>query len=259
MVLRPIFEPEPPITTDYVPAWSAVERQQTAPARAWWLIAQPDHARLSGEIAAHFSAPSFPAVDAQIVHAVATHDAGWNLFESDWSRPPRVHRDGRPVSFFEIEPHTFLRAWTASIDRAQEDSPAGAYIVSQHFCWLGEFRLERAQDPPLVQELIRAFLADERQRQAELADATGVVVAHREQLTLLQFCDLLSLYLCSGSRQSVEFPQAFPSGRIRAHYDRETCVLTRSPFTRAWSATVKAHRYPDSHDRADATLAVSLR
>ena len=141
MVLRPIFDFEPPSTTEFVPAWSAVEQRQRATANSWWLITQPDHAGFSGEIAAHFSRDGFPKIDSQIVEAIAMHDAGWNLFESDPKKPPRVHPDGRPVSFFEIEPQMFLRAWTASVDRTQEESARGAYMVSQHFVSLGEYRL----------------------------------------------------------------------------------------------------------------------
>ena len=259
MVLHPIFDSEPPVTPDYVPAWNAVEQSQTAKAGAWWLIAQPDHAGLSGAIAVHFAAAGFPAVDPQTAHAVAMHDAGWNLFESDWRQPPRLHPDGRPVSFFEIEPQDFLRAWTASIDRAQEDSPGGAYMVSQHFSGLGEFRLQRVQDPPDVQQQVRAFLADERKRQVELKRSKSDVSSWDTLLPLLQFCDLLSLYLCSGSRQPVDFPQPFAAGFVRSHYENRACVLTPSPFAAAWEAGVNAHRYPRSSDNAGATLFMALK
>ena len=122
MVLRPIFDPVPVPAPGFIAAWSAVEQQQTAPARAWWLITQPDHAALSGEIARHFSGTGFPAVSQQIVQAIALHDAGWNLFEADAKTATPVHPDGRPISFFEVEPRDFLRAWIASIDRAAEES-----------------------------------------------------------------------------------------------------------------------------------------
>jgi len=258
MVLRPIFDSEPPCTPDFVSAWSAVEQQQTAPAPAWWLITQPDHARLSGDIAAHISTAGFPHPDSQIVAAIAMHDAGWNLFESD-TQPPRFHPNGRPASFFEIEPGDFLRAWTASVDRAQEDSTAGAYLVSQHFAWLGEFRLQRVADPPEVQSLIRAFLAQERRRRDELHRRASDVASWDLLLPLLQFCDLLSLYVCSGARQPVEFPQEFAAGRVRARHDHGVCILTPSPFPAAWNATVKARRYPRSSAGAGTMIAIAFQ
>jgi hypothetical protein len=36
---------------------------------------------------------------------------------------------------------------------------------------------------------------------------------------LLQFCDLLSLYLCTGITQAVEFPQQFRGEKIAGRYD----------------------------------------
>ncbi len=259
MVLRPILDSELPTTAEFVSAWHAVEQHQTANASAWWLITQPDHAALSGEIAAHFAREGFPKLDAQIIHAIAMHDAGWNLFESDRRQPPRVHPDGRPVSFFEIDPPTFLRAWTASVDRAQEDSAAGAYLVSQHFAWLGEFRLQRGGDPPDVQQQVRAFLADESRRRAELARSPSDISRWDALLPVLQFCDLCSLFLCSGSRQPVEFPQAFAAGHIRARYDDAACVLTPSPFAAPWKAVVNARRHPRSAEFSGTGVSVLVR
>lgn len=259
MVLRPILDSELPLTSDFVHPWIAIERQQTAPAHSWWLIAQPDHAALSGDIAAHLSRDTFPLLDPQIVSAIAMHDAGWNLFEHDEHSTPRVHPDGRPVAFFEIAPQSFLRAWTASIDRVQEDSAMGAYMVSQHFAWLGRYRLERAADPPDVKALISDFLREEEVRQTELLkDSTGRAGCDA-LLPVLQFCDLLSLYLCSGTRQPVEFPHEFPFGRIRAQVQDDACLLSPNPFRGAWTASYRATRYPPETAQSICTLSAPLK
>ena len=239
MVLQPIFDPEPAVTRDFVPAWNAIEWQQTAAARGWWLIPQAAHAALSGEIAAHFSAQGCPKGDAQIVRAIAKHDAGWELFEADPKKPPCVHPDGRPVSFFEVRPQIFLQAWTASIDRVEEESAMGAYVVSQHFCWLGEYRLNRVADPPDVRLQIDEFITRERQRQSTLYASAGTP-DWNSILPLLQFCDLFSLYLCSGARQPVEFPQELAAGRVRARFEDGKYVLSPTPFAGPWSATLTA-------------------
>ena len=276
MVLRPIFDhptklpglpgiPDndsaPPLRTDFEPAWTAIERQQTAKASSWWLITQPDHAILSGEIAAHFSRDFFPLVDAQVISAIGMHDAGWNLFEHDLSAvaDPPVHPDGRPVAFFEFEPQLFLRAWTASIDRVQEDSAMGAYMVSQHFAWLGTYRLERVSDPPSVREMLSGFLQQEEARRRELLGRNETRAAWDALLPVLQFCDLLSLYLCSGSRQPVEFPHHFAAGRIRAQVEGESCSLKPTPFRSAWTARFPATRYTPNSNRAVSSLSISLK
>lgn len=259
MVLRPIFDPEPPLSADSVSAWTAIERQQIARANSWWLVTQPDHAALSGEIAAHFNRYRFPVVDAQIVSAIAMHDAGWNLFEHDLHTCPPVHADGRPVAFFEIEPRMFLRAWTASIDRVQEDSAMGAYMVSQHFAWLGTYRLERVSEPADVREMLSDFLQQEEARRRELLGDKGNRAQWDALLPVLQFCDLLSLYLCSGSRQPVEFPHLVAAGRIRAQFEAEACVLTPNPFRSAWTTRIPAILYARNSDRAASILSISLK
>lgn len=258
MVLRPILDPEPPFTGDFVHPWAAIECRQRAQAATWWLITQPNHAILSGDIARHFSREFFPFVDPQIVSAIAMHDAGWTLFEHDIHQKPRVHADGRPVAFFEIEPQSFLRAWTASIDRVQEDTPAGAYMVSQHFDWLGRYRLEKAADPDEVKQQLRDFLLQEQDRRKELVKQN-----HRAHwdglLPVLQFCDLLSLYLCSGTRQPVEFLLDIAGEHIRARYEGDVCVLSPTLFPDTWNATVDATQYPPKSDNAAGRLSIALR
>src|SRR5881397_335778 len=64
-----------------IPAWEAVERKQKQEANAWWLVAQSDHAALSGDLAANLSSPFFPKLDIDVVHAISLHDAGWAHFD----------------------------------------------------------------------------------------------------------------------------------------------------------------------------------
>jgi uncharacterized protein DUF3891 len=63
---------------------------------------------------------------------------------------------------------------------------------------------------------------------------------------LLQFCDLLSLYLCCGSRASVQFPQAVGSRSVVLRRDGELCLLDPSPFRKEISLGVPARREPVS-------------
>lgn len=260
MVLRPILDSQAPFTGESIPVWNAVESRQKLCAREWLLIAQPDHAALSGAIASHVTAPGFPDVDGEIARAIGMHDSGWSLFESDPHACPRTHPDGRPLSFFELEPGDFLRAWTASIDRVAEDSARGAYMVSQHFTWLGEFRLRRAEDSISVQQQIAAFVQGERERQRTLRESAHNTSGWDSLLPLLQFCDILSLYLCSGTHQPVEFPQQFEAGKVRASYDANVCVLSPTPFAAPASLSFRARRYSNREVADDFTsVTVQLR
>jgi Protein of unknown function (DUF3891) len=259
MVLRPVLDQEP-VAGEVIPVWNAVECRQKLSAREWLLITQPDHAALSGDIASQFATSGFPAADPEIGRAIAMHDSGWSLFESDPHACPRTHPDGRPLSFFEIEPNDFLRAWTASIDRVAEDSARGAYMVSQHFTWLGDFRLRRADDPAPVRQQITDFLRSEGERQRTLQASQTNTSRWDSLLPLLQFCDILSLYLCSGTRQPVEFPQEFAAGKVRAGYDGNTCILSPTPFISPMTVTFRARRYSNQKVATDfISVAVQLR
>ena len=256
MVLRPVVpSPQPPQPNGCAPAWPAIERLQKQAASDYWLISQPDHAALSGDLAAHFVSPEFPRVDPAIARAIALHDAGWAIFDSEarLDTPPALDSRGKPLSFLEIEPPDFLRAWQASIARAESVCAAGGYIVSQHFCVLGEGRLNSRADDAANSALIRGFLAAQADRQHHLQAQSGRSPAELEDLVrVLQFCDLLSLYLCCGAADAVEFPQPFAPGKVRLRREKECFCLDPSPFRapgaprRLLSLGVKARRYSAS-------------
>ena len=247
MVLHTITaEPAPP---ECVPAWPAISATQLPRRDAYWLITQPDHAALSGALAARFTSPEFPQLEPDVVRAIGLHDAGWAVFDAEtgggaW---PPLNEAGKPLAFFEIEPPEFLRAWTASIERAEQVAPIGGMIVSRHFCWLGRFRLESRTDPPEITAMLRQFLEHEAWRQQRLHERDPRPECELQRLTAtLQFCDLLSLYLCCGTRASVEFPQPLASKPIRLAWHDGGCVLQPSPFREGVSLGVMARRFPPS-------------
>lgn len=210
MILHP-FSSAPQVSCDPMPAWNAVAATQQQSASAWWLIAQPDHAALAGELAAHFAAPDFPAMDSDVVQAIALHDAGWAKYDGGGEAgggskgaPPQGQRDssGRPLSFLQAPVNIFVEAWTASIYRAQEKAGViGGLMVSGHFRRLAEYRQESVEDTPGDSALLHQFLANEAQQDEVRFRRQSRSRPEVERLVgLLQFCDLLSLYLCCGSR-----------------------------------------------------------
>jgi hypothetical protein len=267
MVLRPVVpSPRPQPTEGGAPAWPAIERIQKQTAAEYWLVSQPDHAALAGALAANFVSPEFPCIDPLIARAIEVHDAGWAIFDSEArvAAVPAVDSRGKPVSFLEIDPADFLRAWSASIERAGSVCPAGGYIVSRHFCALGEGRLGSGIDGPENAARLRGFLATEANRQHRLLAQSGRPAGELEELLrVLQFCDLLSLYLCCGAAEAVEFPQPFAPGKVRVRPEKESFFLDPSPFralggSRAMlSLGVEARRYPSSAPKTT-TLAFLL-
>jgi hypothetical protein len=230
-----------PPHTGTVPAFQSIERKQRQDASEWWLVAQPDHAALAGDLAARIVSAEFPRLDAEVVQAIAAHDDGWAAFDG----AAKLNGRERPLSFLEMAPRDFLRAWHDSIERAEQVAPIGGILVSEHFCRLGRWRLELAEDKPEETQLVRDFLASEAERQQQLSrqqhrrteEILGLVDA-------LQFCDLLSLYLCCGAQDSVEFPQKFSGRAICLRHEGELCRMQPPLFGRGVSLAVQARRYP---------------
>jgi Protein of unknown function (DUF3891) len=205
MILRPI-EPPPATTGEFVSAWPAVERLQKQKYESCWMITQPSHAALSGDIAAKLRAPRIPKLEAELIRAIALHDAGWGMPDAQAIMRSRSDPRNAPKSFLETEVAEFLAAWSQSIDIVRPVSPAGGYMVSRHFWRLAEHRLAHGNDAGSDRKKLKTFLDHESQRQKKLAATQNRSIDELEQLTdLLQFCDLLSLYICTGARENAEF------------------------------------------------------
>ncbi|MGI9100843.1 MAG: DUF3891 family protein [Terriglobales bacterium] len=255
MVLRPIngcrLQASGSRQNHFVPAWPPVERAQRHLADKYWLVTQPDHASLAGALAANFTSPDFPKIDEQIARAIEVHDAGWAIFESEaqMNVAPPLDARGKPLSFIEIVPQDFLRAWTASIDRAEQVGAAGGFIVSRHFCALGQGRLASAMDGAEDSSRLLGFLKAEDERQSRLQARVQQSCEELEHLVrALQFCDLLSLFLCCGAADAVEFPQEFAAGKVRVRCEADAYILDPSPFQtgtqRPVSLGVEARGFP---------------
>jgi hypothetical protein len=211
MILRPLEAVAPAKDDDqFVPAWPVVERLQKQKQEACWMITQPSHSALSGEIAARFAGPGIPKLNDEVVRAIALHDAGWGIPDAQAVNRSRLARPVAPKSFLETEVSEFLEAWTQSIQVAEKVGPAGGFIVSRHFQRLAEHRMGTAGDGDRDRKKLQQFVDHETQRRKKLAARQHQGTEELESSTdLLQFCDLLSLYICCGARQSVEFPEYF--------------------------------------------------
>ena len=245
MVLRPLLTPAP--RDGVIPAWDAVEPVQKHPYSECWLIAQPDHAALAGDIAAHLAPRVFPGLDSDVLKGITLHDEGWGPFDTraaEGRQPPR--------SFIDEAPGTFVEAWTASVDRCQEVAPIAAVIVSKHFCRLAQFRTGENKDTAENMRLLRGFLIAEDRRQRELLP--GCRSYDPECLTdVLQFCDLLSLYLCCGAQENVTFPQSFAGSKVRLERVRTQdsaaiCRFSPSILDGINELAVSARGWPDARN-----------
>lgn len=262
MILRPLHPAAP--SSEIVPAWNAVASTQQQDSSAWWLIAQPDHAALAGNLAARFRPADFPLLDSNAVRAITLHDSGWAALDGGGEagggtgESPQLLRghSGRPLSFLDAPVRVFMPAWTDSIRCAEESAGAiGGLMVSGHFRRLAQHRVNAVQDTPENAARLHEFLkAEGREDERRLARQGRSQKEVGSLVDLLQFCDLLSLYLCCGSRASVQFPQLLGTRPTVLRRDGERCVLEPSPFHEQVSLGVPARRDPVSRDEPNSCV-----
>jgi hypothetical protein len=244
MILRPIA-PAAPTSAKVQPAWPVIEQTQKDCAAPCWIIAQPDHAALAGEIAAGIGPPLLEALDYESIQGIALHDEGWAPFDT-----PMPKNSRELLSFFDVSAEVALTAWRGSIERAEAAGPMAGAIVSRHFWRIGSTRIAQGKDAPSEIDLLNRFIADEQARQRGLVSGRS---AEMEALTdVLQFCDVVSLYICCGATEDVSFPQQFHGRslslrRVRGGVAANTavCRFDPSPFSQSMDLAIPARRFPD--------------
>jgi len=257
MILRPLH-PAAPANDRWLPAWQVVERLQRQKYESCWMITQPSHAVLAGGLAARFQARQLPRLDADLIRAITLHDAGWGIPDAQAITRSRAPKPQPPRSFLETEIEEFLDAWTQSIQVAQSAGAAGAYIVSRHFQRLAEHRMSATADSDRDRKKLQMFVAHETQRQKRLATKQDRSAEELELLTdLLQFCDLLSLYICSGARENVEFPECL-GFKLRLAVQSSEYSLDPPLIQSGAKFHVAALRYPETREVSSTAIDVTL-
>jgi hypothetical protein len=255
MILRAL-QPAPLASSEYLPTWKVVERIQRQPYESCWMITQPSHAALAGEFAARITGVNVPKLDSAIIRAIALHDAGWGVPDSQAIMQSRSMGRGSPRSFIDCAVSEFVEAWEKSIDVAASTGPAGGYIVSRHFCRIAES--SAAQIATGDRERAARFLEHEAARQKQLAAKQDRSVEELEVLTdVLQFCDLLSLYVCSGARANAEFPEYFGM-KVRLTVEEESYRLEPQVIEPGTEFAVAALRHPATKEESGREIEIKI-
>jgi hypothetical protein len=204
------------------PVFAAVAEIQRNATMCDWFVTRPDHARVSGNLAAAFDSRKVPNVSEAIVRAISMHDIGWMPYDGDVSCPsaPTRMESGVPVSFANAGPEQFCPAWLGSIQAAQSTGALGGLLVSAHFARLTHPYLEHGAGTPEQRTMAEQFLLREAARVDRLLPKAGLPLEEIEALiAVLQFCDLASLYLCSNPPSPVELPQLLNGGRVQFSFE----------------------------------------
>ena len=255
MILRPL-EPPSAAASEFLPAWKVVERIQRQPHDACWMITQPSHAVLAGDFAAKIVSMQAPKLDAALLRAISLHDAGWGVPDAQAIMQSRSVRGDCPRSFIQCTIAEFLDAWEKSIEVAASVGPAGGYMVSRHFARIAEQGAAQLAEPDHRKAI--AFLKHESARQTRLAAKQDRSVDDLERLTdVLQFCDLLSLYVCAGASASAEFPEYF-GVKVRLTVSEAGYRLDPPLIEPAAAFKVAALRHPLTKDVSSAELQIKV-
>lgn len=170
----------------------------------WLLISQPDHARLSFELAKAWggaevaplicadddSSHPLAAVRAEFLAAVRRHDDGWMRY-----RPLLNAESGLPLSFTEMPAAASQAIWNGSIDVCREIGPLAGWVGASHFHAL---QAKHDADRAAWETWLSAA---QMRRDAWLAEWLAASPLHTETLAdrclaWLQAFDWMSLWLC---------------------------------------------------------------
>lgn len=256
MIVRPL-ETVPATSAEFLPAWSVVERVQREIFEGCWMITQPSHAALAGEFAAKLTGVNLPNLDAPLIRAIALHDAGWGILDAQAIMQSRSVRQGCPKSFIACGVDTFVGAWEKSIDVAESVSAAGGYIVSRHFERIAKAHASRVSEGD--RHTAQRFLQNEAARQAQMAAKQERTPEELETLTdVLQFCDLLSLYVCCGAQQNVEFPEYFGT-KVRLTVEADSYRLDPILIEPGTNFGVAALRHPATKEASGKEITITIQ
>src|SRR5205823_9167662 len=108
------------------------------------LIAQDDHARLSGELARHYGNRFFAKAEPfeETIRAVALHDCGWPLHDDR----PTLNKDGLPLDVFETPLDIAIYVWQAGVEAVANENVYTQLLVSLHVLGLSGFAAARQHD-----------------------------------------------------------------------------------------------------------------
>ena len=115
------------------------------------LIAQTDHAKLSGQCAAHWGNGGFaqPRPHEAVVRAAMFHDSGWYDYEAS----PTIAQDtGKPLNFMQVPwGRPQRRAFEWAIDWMTRIDPYSGLLVEQAPYRLATRALRQSRAPKILQ------------------------------------------------------------------------------------------------------------
>jgi hypothetical protein len=182
-------------------AFIQMERQVSPP---FAIIFQAEHSILAGHLAEALLHHIFGEIPPEVILAISQHDFGWQ--HNDQAQM-NSRNERAPLPFPALSTEETLPSWYASIAHGRSLGVLAYVMISRHFTTLGTADETRAQ-----------FIRTETERRAEVESTLGYPASDLNRwIGALGLSDLLSLYLCCGSEETVEFPLAHPADPASAN------------------------------------------
>lgn len=217
------------------------------------IVLQTMHSQIAGELARGLRPEIFGELPPEVIEAAEKHDLGWA--ESDDHQLARLaERDPKP--FPQVGPTEELPSWERSLRFADAMPLLTRVLIARHFCALA------SRPTPQHAEFLRRHTARREKLESELALAPETLQRYTDALG---FCDLLSLYLCSGVQAPAEFPVAHPAEpyagqarKLTAKREQDTLRFSEPVFRTETTVRGEILRF-DAASRSTTPIAVEWR
>lgn len=206
------------------------------------MITQHDHAKISGEIARKWKEKFFEGIDRkeEAVLGIFEHDRSW--IEPD-AAPLWNRKKEKPYSFMDYPLDLKVQFYKKGIDEVEKMDHYASLLCSLHYVSF----LQYEEDP-----IGTDFVENEITRQLHLLKNCGILgnMGMEKQLqyhlSILKFCDNLSLYICLNEPGAIKekvhpfykdgIPPTFPFANQKpiqvTWTDQETISLSVSPLVK---------------------------
>jgi hypothetical protein len=211
----------------------------------FFLITQPDHARLARDIvAAMRTEPALETTSREtVLFATREHDNGWLEVDAEPTIDPE---NGRPCDFIAGSARVKHELWPRGIRRAARTDPRAGALIAQHALTVYAYRASEPEWEPFFAPI--TALRDGLLEQIGAASGSARDAFDREY-RCVRLGDSFSLQFCNGWTAEQE------TYGYSAHLRSTSLVISPDPFAgRSIPLRIQARRVPRRRYTSDADL-----
>lgn len=167
-------------------------------------INQQTHANLSKQLAEKITIPLDKKIQQNLLEACQHHDDGWS--KSD-KRVLMNKKLNRPYTFLSIPSKHHLYIWKKTLAYNNQKPTLTQYFICYHLKYLAEFYEQKKTQNNITKKLISNFISNcllqLKKLKKDIKSNHISDIELKKCISILQFCDELSLRICMDSKQTV--------------------------------------------------------